>query len=142
MKDVGKPPAFFISFFNFIPAVAVEHIKTIKLISLRAGGRTKMILHISNLTSAERIFEKLVGRRFENILGIEQFIKEITMLNMDQLNIQASNVDERELKENGFDYVLDGTFGCNTFKRGDNDFVIYYIIDNAGRGYITEVSWM
>ena len=41
MKDVGKPPAFFMPFFNFIPADAVDHIKTIKLISLRAGGKRK-----------------------------------------------------------------------------------------------------
>lgn len=68
--------------------------------------------------------ENLVGRRFGCIESLkEQFSEEVNLF-----------LSESERLE-GFDYMLDGEFDEH------NSFTLFYLLDNKGLIYITEISF-
>lgn len=71
--------------------------------------------------------KSLVGKRFNSILAIKNYLENV--LNMEDVIIIKSESDTF----NGLDFVLDG-------ESNDEVFSIFYLVDNRGCMYVTEIT--
>ena len=71
--------------------------------------------------------KSLVGKRFNSILAIKNYLENV--LNMEGVSMIRSESDTL----NGLDFVLDG-------ESNDEVFSIFYLVDNRGCMYVTEIT--
>lgn len=77
----------------------------------------------------------LLGQRFKTLLELENKIKELS--NRPNVLIYLDN----ETRLEGLDFIISGTLDSMRSEKGngDFDFTLFYINDNQGNLYITEI---
>ena len=71
--------------------------------------------------------KSLVGKRFNSILAIKNYLENVYLMNNVEIVRSENETDE------SFDFVLDCESDCSIF-------TLFFLFDNKGMIYITEVS--
>lgn len=84
------------------------------------------------------LFTKMEGNRFSSYSRMEDWFREKLNDKLPLLVIRNCEGVNQEISDGTttVDYSADCTFG-----KDDEDFTIYYILDNAGLMYVTSAFW-
>lgn len=91
----------------------------------------------------ECLFEKMPGLRFASYRDMEEWMRRELKAELPHLVITACEGINEEIREkrSDLDYSTDGTFGENFCGMAYADFTVDYLLDNAGRMYVTYARW-